>query len=421
VKTNSVAVRFGSFLTLRCAVVALAVLGGRHLAFGGDSLYAAGFAPEKSEIVMGEPIYLDFNLTNTSGKRIFLSVAGIQWDLPGPFRIQAFDADGEQVPDLYGDGRFIVSTVVGDTIIEPGQVYVDRLYLPVFIKLTKPGDYTIVASRRIRVSDASLPDNLQNGGALNSRDKVNWVNTIRPIQMSPSEDNQKAISEHYQSSSITNRFKLTVLPADPERLLKCARELITEFDGIGARDPVAKPGGPRALDPEMDLNTEGATWFVGADNVALYRAVQELSDIGDKRIIPDLEKHLSDPSMKVRFACVKVLCALGEPLRAEWIVPIIKSKQWGGGDRPEQFVENHGGADAVSILIECLDMSDPSVGSLWNYRFINLIKRIGSPALDCHYNYYDDEKKAGTSQQMQENVETLNKLQDWLKAHPVHA
>jgi hypothetical protein len=64
-------------------------------------------------------------------------------------------------------------------------------------------------------------------------------------------------------------------------------------------------------------------------------------------------------------------------------------------------------------------MSDPSVGSLWNYRFINLIKRIGSPALDCHYNY--DEKKAGTSQQIQENVETLNKLQDWLKAHPVHA
>jgi len=100
-------------------------------------------------------------------------------------------------------------------------------------------------------------------------------------------------------------------------------------------------------------------------------------------------------------------------------VPIIKSKQWGYGDPPEQFVENHGGADAASILIECLDMSDPSVGSLWNYRFINLIKRIGSPALDCHYNY--DEKKAGTSQQIQENVETLNKLQDWLKAHPVHA
>ena len=76
-------------------------------------MYAAGFAPEKSEIVMGEPIYLDFNLTNTSGKRIFLSVAGNQWGLGAAFRIQALDANGESVPDLLGNRTFSFSTVVG--------------------------------------------------------------------------------------------------------------------------------------------------------------------------------------------------------------------------------------------------------------------------------------------------------------------
>ena len=247
---------------------------------------------------------------------------------------------------------------------------------------------------------------------------MNWVNTIREYELSPAEDYRAIIREHSQSSSITNRLKLTVLPADPERLLKLARELIAEFDGIGARDMVAKPGGPRALDLTVDWDTQMASWNVGADNVALHCAVQKLLDIEDKRIIPDLEKHLSDSSMKVRLACMEVLCALDEPLRAEWIVPIIKSKQWGYDDDPEQFVADHGGADAARILIECLDISDPSVGSIWNFRLTNIIKRIGIPGLDYHYNH--DEKNAGTQKDIQENVETLKQLQAWLKAHPVH-
>ena len=347
-----------------------------------------------------------------------MSVEGVQWDLPGPFRIQAFDANGGEVPDLYGDGMFTVSTVVGDTVIEPGGVYVDRLYLPIFIKFEKPGEYTIVASRRINASDASLPDNLQCDGSLSSRDGVNYVKTIREYELSPGREYRPAIREHAQPSSITNRFKLTVLPADPERLLTRARELIAKFDGIGARDMVAKSGGPRALDLVVNSNTQELAWCVGADNVALRCAVRELSDIGDKRIIPDLEKHLSDSSMKVRFACVKVLCGLGEPLRAKWIVPIIKSRQWGYDDDLEEFVADHGGADAASILIECMDLSDPSVGSIWNERLTNILKSSGFPELHYHCNY--DEKNAGTQKDILENTETLTKLQDWLKAHPVH-
>ena len=151
-------------------------------------------------------------------------------------------------------------------------------------------------------------------------------------------------------------------------------------------------------------------------------AVRELSEIGDRRIIPDLKKHLADSSMKVRFACVKILSALGEPLRAEWIVPIIRSRQWtecGGFYDPETFVAEHGGANAAGILIECMNMTDPSGGSLWNYRLLNTIKRISPaiPELNCPYNH--DEKREGTSQEIRENVQTLNQLKDWLQAHPV--
>ena len=45
--------------------------------------YSAGFVPEKSEITLGEPIYLDFNLTNTGNRAILLEVwrssVGLVW------------------------------------------------------------------------------------------------------------------------------------------------------------------------------------------------------------------------------------------------------------------------------------------------------------------------------------------------------
>jgi hypothetical protein len=64
-------------------------------------------------------------------------------------------------------------------------------------------------------------------------------------------------------------------------------------------------------------------------------------------------------------------------------------------------------------------MTDPSVGSLWNNRLLNTIKRISPaiPELNCPYNH--DEKREGTSQEIRENVQTLNQLKDWLQAHPV--
>ena len=38
--------------------------------------YAAGFVPEKSEVTLGESIYLAFNLTNTGSNTILMSVGG---------------------------------------------------------------------------------------------------------------------------------------------------------------------------------------------------------------------------------------------------------------------------------------------------------------------------------------------------------
>ena len=345
--------------------------------YGDEIQYATGFTPEKSVITLGEPIYLTFNLTNTGSNRIMMSVDGIQWDEHGAFHIQAFDDNGLLVTNSRDNRIFAFSTIGGMTAIEPGGVYVDRLYLPTFIKFKQPGEYTVVVSRRLDFVKLTGTPNLIRSGSLSSRDKLNLVDDFLPI--TPEGSWIINFASTHSTSHITNRFNLTVLPTDKERLLKRAQEMLAKLDGIGARDVVAKTNGPRALN-KMDWETAKSAWLVGQDNVDLAWAVRVLSDIGDQRIIPDLKQHLNDNSMKVRFACAKVLCALGESLRAEWIVPIIKSRQWSLDDDPEIFVAEHGGADAANILNMCLD-TDPSLDGdypgVWNTRLTNVMKNTG--------------------------------------------
>jgi hypothetical protein len=368
------------FLISRLAIIVLvALFFWSSVAFSGEVQYAAGFTPEKSEITLGEPIYLAFNLTNTGSKAITMSVAGNQWQIGGAYRIEVFDASGAKVPDEYGNGMFAFSTVVGITEIKPSSVYVDRLYLPKFIKFKQPGEYTVVASRWLGFGQLPESEKLLRSGSLSSRDRLNWVDDYLPSTPEGNFITGNGFFSTISNSQITNRFKLTVLPADKERLLKRAQEMLAKLDGIGSRDMVAKTNGPRALN-KMDWETEKSAWLVGKDNLDLAWAVVVLSDIGDRRIIPELKQHLNDNSMKVRFACVKVLCALGEPLRAEWIVPIIKSRQWSLEDDPESFVAEHGGADAAHILNMCMDTNpslDGDYPGVWNVRLTNTMKEIG--------------------------------------------
>lgn len=396
------------------------VLGWQRVADCEEVHCAAGITPELTEFSMGEPIYLDFNLTNTGSKSFLLNINSRQWGLTGSYRIQVFDASGIEVSDKR-EHPFVGSRLAGVTEVKAGNVYVDRLYLPTFIKFNQPGDYTMVVRRSLGFGQMPETHRLMRNGSFHSGDGLNWVDEYVPATPDGNFILGRAgfISTVY-TSYVTNSFKVTVLPTDPNRQLKRAQEMLVKLDGIGARDVVAKTNGPRALDRNVDWETVRSAWLVGDDNLSLAWAVRVLSDIGDQQIIPELKRHLNDNSMKVRFACVRVLCALGEQLRPEWIVPIIKSKQWHYENDPEQFASEHGGTNASSILIECLDMSDPSVTNVWNYRLINIIKKKDVAELNFHYNY--DGKRtgnSGTPDEIEENAKVLKQLQDWLKTHPV--
>src|ERR1035438_1263181 len=147
----------------------------RSVADGSKVQYTAGFTPEKSEITLGEPVYLAFNLTNTGSNTMLMSVSSCQWEVFGSFRIEVFNASGTKVPDEYGNGMFAISSVGGMTEIKPASVYVDRLYLPKFIKFKHPGEYAVVGSRWLGFGQLPGTNRLMRSGSLQSGDGLNWV------------------------------------------------------------------------------------------------------------------------------------------------------------------------------------------------------------------------------------------------------
>jgi beta-lactamase regulating signal transducer with metallopeptidase domain len=172
--------------------------------------YAAGFVPEKSEIAVGEPIYLAFKLTNTSSRTILLLVAADQWYLSGPYKILAFDAKGECLPNPYSNGVYSSEGPIGAAAIEPGGVYTDRIYLPTFVKFEKSGEYTVAASRQISLCEVAVPFSETEHGRIFSSDgsRSNGVSVIN------GNDFATVFQERRFSGTLfTNEFKLTVRDA----------------------------------------------------------------------------------------------------------------------------------------------------------------------------------------------------------------
>jgi len=188
--------------------------------------YSAGFVPEKSEIALGEPLSVTFNLTNTSDRTIYLEVGRTDprpphGGGPNPFRFWATDAKGDIIPDpslertdsnwmdtpigLGGEYLNPFSQIWGinaGTPIDPGSVYTERVLLRGGGIFKQPGEYTytVNASREIHlykdlISGASHQTNAMSatGFALFYPDVLSTNDSV--------------------SERFTDSFKLKVLPA----------------------------------------------------------------------------------------------------------------------------------------------------------------------------------------------------------------
>jgi len=115
----------------------------------GDAPVAISLTPDKKTIMLGEPLYLAFAVTNLSGEEFCLAVGGDyrnRFGRPDSFRVTVKTGDGTELPHLesYNGGGF-----VGCEPIRPGATYTVRLFVPHWAHIERTGPYRVNVKRNM--------------------------------------------------------------------------------------------------------------------------------------------------------------------------------------------------------------------------------------------------------------------------------
>ena len=113
--------------------------------------------PDKKTIMLGEPLFLSFEVTNVSGEKLGLQVGGDsrnRFGRPDSFMVSVVGPDGKALPqyDIINMGG-----LSGWVPIEPGATYTVRLFLEHWATIERPGSYSIYATRKMEFAGYTSP------------------------------------------------------------------------------------------------------------------------------------------------------------------------------------------------------------------------------------------------------------------------
>jgi len=102
--------------------------------------------------MLGEPLYVSFEVTNISGEKLCLGVGGDyhnKFGRPDSFNVSVRTVDGAEIPkiEVVTLGGFI-----GCDRIEPGRTYTVRLFLPHWATIEGTGSYRVNVKRTMGFS-----------------------------------------------------------------------------------------------------------------------------------------------------------------------------------------------------------------------------------------------------------------------------
>ena len=109
--------------------------------------------PDKETIMLGEPLFISFEVTNLSGERLCLGVGGDyrnKFGRPESFKVSVTGEDGTAVPQPEAEG---LGGFVGCASIESGETYTVRLFLSHWATITRTGSYHINVKRGMGFSN----------------------------------------------------------------------------------------------------------------------------------------------------------------------------------------------------------------------------------------------------------------------------
>ena len=119
----------------------------------GNADLEASLLPDKPEIMVGEPVYLSFQVQNRSDQDLqTIQGDGYQNGVgrPETYKVTVMDGKGKALPVI--DVGPSMGHVTGPRKVPAKELWVRRLFLPHWVKVTAAGDYTITCKTTLKIS-----------------------------------------------------------------------------------------------------------------------------------------------------------------------------------------------------------------------------------------------------------------------------
>jgi len=334
---------------------------------------------EKDKYVVGEPIYLHFELTNNNTEPMQV-MTGSRYSFCDGYQVQVS-------PDLSAHSSCVSggvgSCLGGTTIIKPGETWKDELLLNYEHDLSKAGMYDISASRTLRYDRPDVRMSANSGIEVKSEGLFH----IRLEEGSA--ESLAAIFEPYVAD---------LNAKDEERMREAARAIgslaprfledtiLSMMDSPATRQFAVI--GLRHLN--TDRAREALAKFVKSTSYYSYdreQAIKDLSEMGDKKYFPllldEAKNHEPNEARDYALAAARI----GGEDAMPYVASLLSSPNPFTRANGVMALPETGSRRAVPILIELLRNSEMAVARLASIGLVRLTHR--NPLTDNRW-YSDD-------------------------------
>jgi len=321
---------------------------------------------DKTNYLVGEPIYLNFELTNKGNEPVLFS-SGSSYSFCGGYEVEI--STGPPPPNqscLGGEGG---SCMTSEWALASGEIRKDKVLVNFEHDLSKPGQYTVHASRTLRYGSpiGSLPDM-----ADEARVKIG---SEFEIQVAIGSD--EALVPMFQPFLADLGSKIEERQIEAARVIGSLAPTFLEDTLVSmVNSPVTRP---YALIGLRHLNTARSrarlASFVQDTPDYSYdkeQAIKDLSEMGDSEYFPlllaEAKKWMPNQARDYVLAAAR----LGGEAAMPYVVSLLGSSEPFSRGNAIMALPETGSRQAVPLLIEALKDPDTDFGRLASLGLIQL-------------------------------------------------
>jgi hypothetical protein len=372
---------------------------------------AVEYTPEKGEILLGEPLYVTFSVTNKGTHTFYLETGG-DYRLAvrsGRFNFRAADANGiaakDPHPDASNCGGFLSFEEV-----KPHSTFSQKLFLPLWIKFDHAGRYLIHVERPLQLF-AEEPT-LQRPAVTNSGTFDFYV-TVLPANPNLLGDCIQRLGEQLRSPAQAVDAAQALAEIDDERVIphllylaetykeKGGNALTSAIEGLGKH--------PRADSTQALIKMLGNPDYKGFQ----YEVIEALANVKSPETKVALRKSLDSPDAFIREEVAKVLGEMGDQESMDALKSHLKDNDFNVrlacSDALADLPPFDKRLNFPVSLARVLDTANPSVTNRYNHEMFALIAANGGPNLS--YNYVPHGEL--TDRDVLENKKALAAMLSW--------